>query len=248
MSELNLKNEISRIKLHYFSSPGAQCHYWNSNESEVCNLFAALQKAQDGNMPDGYAVHQNSIYLFEHFEFDAYPRTKSGSKYKKGDIEIQRRFLRENQEDPSKKSLHTAVPGKPSMQHYMKNAQEIFSKHLRQVPTYKKNIRELLKNDDMETKVIFIIEDTTTLGSILQDGRQVILPECDFFIELFEQQDEVDGILCIASGSHGKSIVSYMDKASIPTLRMNMIQTSNVELIPWNTMVMHRIFEIPNDN
>ena len=29
---------------------------------------------------------------------------------------------------------------------------------------------------------------------------------------------------------------------------MKMIQTSNVELIPWNTMVMHRIFEIPNDN
>lgn len=243
MLDRNGKSEISAIKSKYFSS-NTSCLYRNSTQEDVLEAFDALKVAKDWNMPDGYAVLNDKTYIFEHFEFDAYRRTKKGSSFKKEDTEIQSRFIKKNNINPDINHITTVSSAVPCIQDYEKNVLDLFAKHLAQVTTYTANIRNLLP-EMRKIKIFFLIEDTTILGSCLKNRQPFILPHCTTFLDAFERQNEVKGIICFSLGAYDNPIICYMDKESVPIWRTEAIPSGEAELIPWSTFSTHHIIKIP---
>ena len=242
------KAEINQIKHKYFCRESVPCYFWDNSSQEALNVFHALNAAQDWNKPDGFAIMPDYVYIFEHFEFDAYRRTKSGSKFKQNDAAVYRDFAKEAQNATGNIHTSTIIPGTPTMQDYIANIRSLFSKHLEQVASYKENMSKEYGPFCKDFRIIFVVEDTTALGSVLQNGQPLILPRCDAFLDLFEQQHEVDGVVSFSFDGRGQYPICYMNHDNIPTLHTEMIHTDDVELIPWQTHVSQNMIEIPKES
>lgn len=193
--------------------------------------------------PDGFSKINNTILIMEHFEFDSACNIYKGSENRK---ELAR-ISREAQEKFSNgnNSSRDVIKCTYSIQNYIKNVTKEFMKHYHKIPSYKEHLKlENIINNDTEIKVMFLIEDTTTLPNLdNKNGNPITLVKCDKFLDLFEKHKEVDYILCFSEYNQQK-ITYFLSQSSIEDYRKNEIKVNEIEIIDWEPQVNAYNFEI----
>lgn len=101
----------------------------------------AIHNMQCSDSPDLYAVTDNSIILFEHFEFDASHSNRKGMIGKKEEAKLQRKIEENNciGEWKCEKSDYAI-----SVKDWQNNFESTFERHKIRIDTYKKTSKTFL--------------------------------------------------------------------------------------------------------
>ena len=130
----------------------------------------------------------NIAIIIEHFEFDNYRVTQKGSQNRREQKRIDR-LVKELAPTESSVYFHDKIHGHSSYQNYIQNVIRNFGEHYVRIGTYKRNLKDYgLINGTIDVKVIFFIEDTSPLGSMVVDQsvdrpsvRPICLGQCQEF-------------------------------------------------------------------
>lgn len=234
------------------------CNNSAEYKNEVASLIKKMEQFEKPS-PDGYSKIGNKVLIIEHFEFDSaqtiYKKNESkGSENRKelGRIEkeVKQSLLEGNVFSKN------AINCKYNIKQYIKNAISGFKNHYAKIPSYKKHLRaEKIINDDTETKVMFLIEDTTPLINLdCKNMEPIILVKCDKFLDVFEKHKHVDYILCFSEYNKQDDIFSdyktekkifFLSQLSIQDYRNSELKVNEIEIMDWgNPQVSSFIYEI----
>jgi len=164
--------------------------------------WKVLTKRIPYESPDFYAVEGDTIYIFEHFSFDASKRTKKGSKRKAELGWIKSEF---NKESIGKIELHKSgqLETDVSLNDYLKNLYESFDDHYQKIELYKKNICNTLGCDltRYKFKVTFMIEDSGVFGTTIDTGSiELVKPVfTKEFLQFLKKKEQVDYVISSVS-------------------------------------------------
>lgn len=176
----------------------------------VQKVIDALIKVTEFEAPDGYHYDSNSqtLYMFEHFEFDCSLSRRKGSKLRESIASVNRKIddgisnstneeinftnvIEQGYADLSNGTItyHVGKNGDKYRDNYIANFSRSFSKHNQQIENYKINCLNEIKSKIKEMVTIFVVEDVTLGGTYyLNDkngvGEAVNLLETKQFFEL----------------------------------------------------------------
>ena len=195
-------------------------------------LLVAMEKIIPFEAPDFYSIVGNTIYIFEHFEFDSSPNTRKGSQNRieiNKDIKKFKESFCNNPNADGTEIYKGELIVKQSITNYMKNLASAFENHYQKIKHYKENILEHINCDNdkkFDFVVTFLIEDVSIFGSIYFDKEsKLLLPIfVKEFVDLWKKKLNVDNIICSAETNENKKntyIVSkndfvYLNRMSIP--------------------------------
>lgn len=196
-----MKNELNYIKTQY--AKNGYFHYNDFTHNQSAKLILKkLDTSQNFEQPDFYCLDTkyNICYLFEHFEFDASPKTSKGSLYRKksieNDIEITKeanKFIKEHDEGylPIIKHIETSA----TKSQWKENFFNVFNSHYAKVEKYKENLKSHLNINDIQFVTIFLIEDKTEFGAYgFHNGKGDFYHIYDFDLPLQKllESDNID--------------------------------------------------------
>ena len=246
-----MKNEVAHIFYKYFSKKQNEIHYIGES-SGIAKLTDIFERLVPFEHPDAYAALDNEVLIFEHFEFDSSNNHKGkGSQQRRSEADDDRIF---STLEPSKKGTlhHGEIIADYSIENYKKNLKQAFDKHYSEIPQYTQTLLDkgiITASEKIST--LFFIEDTTTLGNLIEseDGdlpcEPLLLPFCDFFLDLFELSPDLDAVVC-ASWFPSEYCLWYIDRNMIMDYRKNEIDTSKVKIINLNPQSLRVKILIPD--
>ena len=122
-----------------------------------------------------------------------------------------------------------------------------------QIGTYKRNLRDYgLINETTDVKVMFFIEDTSPLGSMVVDQsvdrpsvRPICLGQCQEFLSLLNNSPEVNYVLaCSLAGQD--SIVWFIDRNEVEEYQKMSVDYSKMQFIDYKPQVTGFRLQTPN--
>ena len=154
--------------------------------------------------PDLLIKYENEALIVEHFEFDSYRvKRKKGSSGKR---ELSRIQKKEDAIPPTEEGalFHDQINANSSYSDYVQNVTNVFCKHYSHISMYKENLRkDGLINAADAVQVMFLIEDTTTLGAIVTDENADVhynfLSHCRPFLDLLKASPDINYVLACSS-------------------------------------------------
>lgn len=191
------KNEIARFKIRY--------KIFSKTDGEKIGVW--LSNAVDFDRPDGYYYDADNklLVIFEHFDIDCSERiTKNGksngSILRKNSHDVYQQVQKELQvseddyestkvieqgyfeQDGDRKICYVGEDGDKYRNNYINNFIESFESHTKKIEEYKSAIINHLGIQPVATKIVFLVEDKTIMGTYyLTDkrspGKPVILTE-----------------------------------------------------------------------
>ncbi|MBC5580387.1 hypothetical protein H8S23_02600 [Anaerofilum sp. BX8] len=248
-------NELLTAINKYFSSEdGTNIYYQGAGTAikKFANIFLSGERFID-DAPDLFICKNNTAFITEHFEFDCYRVTRKGSQSRREQSRIDRL---EKKITPTEAGayFHDKIQGFSSYQDYVQNVCRNFNEHYLQISTYKKNLKNRgLISDSLAVKVLFFIEDTSPLGSMVVDYsndspfiRPICLGQCREFLSLLDNSPDVNYVLaCSMSGSN--KIVWFIDRSEISAYQKKSIEYSKMEFLNSEPQVLGFRILIPND-
>lgn len=229
-------------------------HYYGSDIT-VQEFVDMLQTGQMlfGDAPDMLIRKDNVALIIEHFEFDSYIVTRKGSQNRREQSRVERL---ENNLIPTENGVyyHDAIHGFSSYQNYVKNVCRNFNEHYLQISTYKKNlISKGLIKDSTLVKVLFFIEDTSPLGSMVVDQkddscvvRAVCLGQCPEFLSLLVCKPDVNFVLACSEAGLDQ-IIWFIDRNEITEYQKEALNYSKMSFIASEPKVVGFKKLIPNN-
>lgn len=194
-----------------------------------CNVF--------DDAPDMYIVNGNDLLIIEHFEFDCYKfRSKKGSESR---IEQARIDRKENSIVATKEGViyHDVINGDTSYENYIRNVTRSFLEHYSQIPAYIRNIvrnSHIVNSENMRVKVLFLIEDTSPVGSnVYEKGTGIYtinLAHSREFLDLLESHERVDYVFSCAK-CLGSDEVWFIDRNEIQRYREDEIDYASMRFL-----------------
>ena len=183
-----MKNEVDHILKKYFSDDPTTIHYYGDGQ-RVDRIGEIIGKLVPFDHPDAYAILDDEIVIFEHFEFDSSENQKrKGSQQKRSQADDNRAFAKVI---PTEEGAlhHGSISADYSMENYKNNLIRVFCKHYSEIDEYKQTIRErgIITGSERIT-TLFFIEDVTIFGNLFKSDnpnmrRETLsLPLCDFFL------------------------------------------------------------------
>lgn len=186
----------------------------------VQKVIDALIKVTEFEAPDGYHYDSNSqtLYMFEHFEFDCSPSRRKGSKLRESIASVNRKIdegisnskneeinftnvIEQGYADLSNGTItyHVGKDGDKYRDNYIANFSRSFSKHNQQIENYKINCLNEIKSEIKEMVTSFVVEDVTLGGTYYLNksksaGDAVNLLLTKQFIEIVEKS-KVDFVI-----------------------------------------------------
>lgn len=185
-------NELLNIINRYFIKEENNVYFIHddtTSEKSLKELIPFFQKLIQSESPDIYAVHNNTVLLIEHFEFDSSKSNKKGSLYKRENARIDRKFDNIKLIDTNPEILiHDVIHGEPSFKNLKNNLLKTFDNHYIKIPDYINNLINIgILDDNKSLKTAFFIEDTSPLGNIYIDNhgnpQHLNIFHADFFVE-----------------------------------------------------------------
>ena len=179
----------------------------NNGIKKFLSLFEHGKCVLDRNSPDGVIYGNNTVFIIEHFEFDCYENGRRGSKGKR---ELEGRIAKESKRIFAEKANaynHGTICSATSYRNYVENVKRNFESHYANIKTYKENLRkEGIISDSSNVEVLFFIEDTTPLGTMVQTqsyALPVCLGQCQEFLALLSTRKDVNYVIaCSKNGSN----------------------------------------------
>lgn len=229
------KNELTQIVEKYFSREENKVNFFGNGEEvqEVMRFFSGFVQYDH---PDAYSIIGNEALLLEHFEFDSSNRTKAkGSQQRRSEAEDIRVF---SQELPTETGTvhHSLIDADYTIQNYKNNLSDVFGEHYYRISDYKRALAaEGILQSNISVRTLFFIEDTTLLGNVFETDSwekpvlPVILPMCDFFLDLFEKSPDLDYALC-GSWVPNDYQLWFIGRSMIEDYRKNQIITSEIHI------------------
>ena len=230
-----MANEVSSFKKRYLT-------YFKNNYSKdnICNW---LEQAVDFERPDGYYYDSKTrlLIIFEHFVFNCSENIiKKGKsqgsllhkelndKYHEVQKEIQ--SATDNYESTkvimqgyyekngNKTVIKIGENGDKYRNNYINNFKTAFNEHSAKIDEYKDNLIINLNIKPLETKVVFLIEDTTMFGSkFLEKGnspwKPVILTNTLQFQDIINNSN-VDFVIAACQNGDGGVNIGYKNDSS----------------------------------
>ncbi len=246
-----MQNELNHIFQTYFSNKENPIHFYGE-ATRVIRICEFLRKLVPFDHPDAYAVFNDEVLIFEHFEFDSSTNNKKGSQQRRSESYDNKEY--EKVVSTEEGTIHHGVlTADYSIKNYISNLKTVFCKHYNEIPAYKKTLQEKgIISDATKISTLFFIEDTTILGNIFETKENesgwmpVILPLCDFFIELFEESIDLDIVMC-ASWYPNEYCLWYLDRTMIQEFKKHGIDTSVIEIINFNPQSIGVKISIPDE-
>ena len=160
------------------------------NIDDSTQILSALENAVGYDCPDGYYVGKDTIYVFEHFEFDSYPHNKKGSK-------LQQEFANSNRKLSTTDLVSYRYNVESNFANYKANFISSFLKHHKMIETYKDNIIKETKICNYQFKMVFVVEDSTPFGNyVTLDGKHIGFIAPFYVPEIKEVLNENKGVDC----------------------------------------------------
>ena len=217
-----MKNEAFSALNKFFSKDGTKVNYHGEGKGVL--LFKELYESGEyfvGDEPDMFIKKGDIALIIEHFEFDSYKSTKRGSKSRQEQARIERCG---NNIKPTEDGvlLHETINAVSSYENYINSVTKGFLKHYDNISDYKKRLKNFgLLDNDIDLKILFLIEDTSPLGSSYLDEedfppvmRPLVLAECREFLDLLKEHEAVDYVLA-CSGAGDNNYVWFIDQKDI---------------------------------
>ena len=248
-------NELLKAINKYFSSDdGTNMRYYGTGSAAkaFADIFQTGEKLI-GDAPDMLICKNDETLIIEHFEFDSYRVTQKGSQNRREQSRIDRL---EEKLVPTESGIcfHDKIHGHSSYENYIRNLCRNFEEHFRRIDTYKENLRDYgLIDDTKAVKVLFFIEDTSPLGSMVVDQsvdrpsvRPICLGQCQEFLSLLNNSPAVNYFLaCSLAGQD--SIVWFIDRNEVEEYLKESIDYSKMQFIDYEPQVLGFQLLIPNE-
>lgn len=251
---MKMENELLKAINKYFSSDGGTDMYCCGTgyaAKEFADIFQT-GKRLIGDAPDMLVCKDNIAIIIEHFEFDNYMVTRKGSQNRREQSRIDR-LAKELAPTESSVYFHDKIHGHSSYQNYIQNVIRNFEEHYVRIGTYKRNLRDYgLINETTDVKVMFFIEDTSPLGSMVVDQsvdrpsvRPICLGQCQEFLSLLNNSPEVNYVLaCSMAGQD--SIVWFIDRNEVEEYQKMSVDYSKMQFIDYEPQVTGFRLQTPN--
>ena len=248
-------NELLKAINKYFSSDdGTNMRYYGTGSAAkaFADIFQTGEKLI-GDAPDMLICKNDEALIIEHFEFDSYRVTQKGSQNRREQSRIDRL---EDKLVPTESGIcfHDKIHGHSSYENYIQNVCRNFEEHFRRIDTYKENLRDYgLIDDTKAVKVLFFIEDTSPLGSMVVDPSKnppsvqpINLGQCQEFLSLLNSSPDVDYVLaCSMAGSI--KVVWFIDRNEVGEYLKESIDYSKMQFIGYEAQVLGFQLLIPNE-
>ena len=197
---MSSRNEVDLTLGKWLPNDTNQVSYLGS-DMDILHLrdFFDMHDGASFDRPDAFLRLKNEVLIIEHFQFDCYKQTASGSSFAKLDSELSKSFDSLHEHNGY---LHCEIKASNSLEYYYVNACNSFQKHYEKIESYKRNlINKGFANSNDTFIVCFIIDDTTKLGTMVEGtngAEPVILVLYRRFLEFLQQYPCVDYILTSA--------------------------------------------------
>lgn len=236
-------NEVSRLIDEFFGNGQGKIMFFGEQENSLHEVLPFFQKLEDFERPDAFSVIEDTALIVEHFEFDSTNANKKGSSNRAEQARVERDFEKEvnavqfNPGDTFRR--HDVLSVHHSSENYIKNALAAFNKHYEKIESYKQNLLEKGKiTETTRTKVMFWIEDTTLLGNVFlskpatynTQPQTLVLLHCDKFLDVLEECEKLDYILCFSHYGMQK-FCWFLDMKNICDYRENQVKISDVTIL-----------------
>lgn len=215
-------------------------------------IIEALEKIRRFDRPDFFAVVNEKVFLFEHFEIDSSPHSKKGSRnrieIKKDDDKFSEMFDKFEGENYGK-IYNGQLDVRPGSAAYLEHLLSIFEKHYKKIADYKKNILRSLNDDKQRSFVVtFLIEDTSVFGTPYFDGgiKQVLPIFCKEFRDIFIKKTDVDVLICSSETIENEKITWMISRVDIDSVKERETEILKKELINLNPMTLRTRLFVPN--
>lgn len=238
-------------------------HYLLNNGGKICSLgkitmkYEKLEKYLDFDnlvefeRPDGYSLCNDSICIFEHFEFDSTKKSRKGSQSKIEDIRVRSSFHKTASTDRLTVN-HAELNIQHTSSRYIENALNGMRNHYEKVDSYIENLKaNNILRDNLNIELGFFIEDTTILGNrfFVREGKfdvpyEVNLAQCKQFLDFFETCSKLDFCLC---GNSFSNKIFHVNKDSIQEYRKSEIDLDAIELLDLKPKVVSCSVTVSDD-
>lgn len=215
----------------------------NFKHSSIVDFFKHLV---DFERPDAHSIVENSVHIFEHFEFDSSSvRKRKGSLSNIEKSRVNRAFdaiLPAGNGIRLRDELNIDY----HVKNYVDNALANLQNHYAKIDSYIDNLKSnniILDNNNVS--VGFFIEDTTVLGNLsepkandwVSPPRPLILCHSKQFLDMFESLSKLDFCIC-ASMTSSQSHLWYIDHESIPEYRKHELDFEELSIIDFTPQAL----------
>lgn len=202
-----------------------------------------------GDAPDLLIKNDNQALIIEHFEFDCYKATKKGSQSRQEQRRIDRKF---DQLIPTEEGsiLLDSIRGEFSYSHYLSNVSRSFLSHYDKINIYKDNLRNSGKIDENTSiKVMFFIEDTSPIGSIVIDTdtpvtQPILLASSREFLALLSSHPEVDYVIA-CSQANSQKYIWFIDSRELSAYQDHVVDYANMQFLHFTPKVVSFKIALP---
>lgn len=207
---------------------GAYCFNEDSSAIQKFNpFFSKLREAP--NRPDAYAVIEDDILLLEHFQFNNTKATKKGSQQHKVAAKSEQEFKKKLVKDGDFAVLDEYV--ERNGKSYVENFRTQFNSHYNKIDDYKSEMQKQLKKDFKNIYMGFLIEDSSSLGSIYLNKEKMYcldLLQTKEFLDIFEKASKLDFAIFSMTGNADNLYQSFISRRSIDERRKNEIIANDI--------------------
>lgn len=176
------------------------------------------------NRPDAYAVIEDDLLLLEHFQFNNTKATKKGSEQHKLAAKSEQEFKKKLVKDGDFAVLNECV--ERNGKSYIENFRTQFNSHYKKIDDYKAEMQKQLKKDFKNIYMGFLIEDSSSLGSIYLNKDKMYcldLLRTKEFLDIFERASKLDFAIFSMTGNADNLYLSFISRGSIDERRKNEI-------------------------
>ena len=127
--------------------------------------------------------------------------------------------------------------------------------HYKRIATYRRNLIErAVLSENMTTKILFLIEDVSPIGSIAfdrsrqgQEAVPVILAQSPEFLRLLSNSPDLDYVLCCSSAGNSEYIW-FIDLHELPAYIEKQCDYANMQFLSNHPSVLITKFTIPDEH
>lgn len=243
---MTIENEIEKTMMRYFSKEDTEIYFFGQGNGVKRFLeFYQYGDMYIGDAPDMVIIQDNEALLLEHFEFDCYYVNRKGSQNRREQSRIRRLS---DAIIPTEEGIefHDCINGESSYKNYIQNVCRSFEEHYAHISLYQENLkRNQVVDGSMKTKVMFLIEDVSPLGTAVMERNgyitqriPIVLAQCKEFLDLFKERPKIDYILACSSVENNR-YVWFIDQTEINMYYQNVIDYENMQFLAYTPRVSH---------
>ena len=166
--------------------------------------------------PDFISLVGDTLYLIEHFEFDASLRKKNSSTLREALADDNRKIDNFFKEHPNNEMYCGSLSFKANAEIYLNNLFSSFNKHYKKIESYKDKVKKEFKFK--ECKIVFFIVDHTICGNfaLLDTGVESVNPILSKeFEEFLVDKNDVDYLLIGVENNNNGTITCFCSRKAM---------------------------------